>query len=59
MSEVVINRVTARICEQVLLGEIDWTLAAGEHWAVMGPTVRASRLWAACSAVNWRLLREL
>ncbi len=36
MSEVVINRVTGRICDQVLLGEIDWTLAVGEHWAVLG-----------------------
>jgi molybdate transport system ATP-binding protein len=36
MSEVVISRVTARISEQVLLGEIDWTLATGEHWAVLG-----------------------
>lgn len=36
MSEVVITRVTARISEQVLLGEIDWTLGATEHWAVLG-----------------------
>jgi ABC-type molybdenum transport system ATPase subunit/photorepair protein PhrA len=36
MSEIVINRVTARICEKVFLGEIDLTMAAGEHWAVMG-----------------------
>ncbi len=36
MSEVVINRVTGRICDQVLLGEINWTLAVDEHWAVLG-----------------------
>jgi len=36
MAEIVISRVTARICEQVLLGEIDLTMGPGEHWAVLG-----------------------